>query len=121
MLHLFQFLVCTEGEKRNLLSLRGDKAIWRKSIFIWSKIALLALGEYQTIIVKGRKRTKRERKRKGEGKKEREIEEGRKEGNVVVCTLVGKEFPDVRQNERRIEFIRVGDAQLKGELIPYVS
>ena len=35
---------------------------------------------------------------------------------------VGKEFPDVRQNERRIKFIRVRDAvrtvgQLKGELI----
>ena len=34
---------------------------------------------------------------------------------------VGKEFPDVRQNERGIKFIRVGDAvrtagQLKGEL-----
>ena len=33
---------------------------------------------------------------------------------------VGKEFPDMRQNERRIKFIRVGDAgktagQLKGE------
>lgn len=41
----------------------------------------------------------RERKRKGEGKKEREIEEEGKEGNVVVCTLVGKEFPDVRPNE----------------------
>ena len=33
----------------------------------------------------------------------------------MVCTLVGKEFPDMRQNERRGEFIRVGDAQLKGE------
>ena len=31
--------------------------------FYMVKIALLALGEYQTIIVKGRKRTKRERKR----------------------------------------------------------
>ena len=34
---------------------------------------------------------------------------------------VGKEFPDVRQNEREIKFIRVGDAvrtvgQLKAEL-----
>ena len=33
---------------------------------------------------------------------------------------VGKEFPDMRQNEREIMFIRVGDAartagQLKGE------
>ena len=35
---------------------------------------------------------------------------------------VGKEFPERRQNERRIKFIRVGDAirtagQLKGELM----
>ena len=29
---------------------------------------------------------------------------------VVVYAQVGKEFPDMRQNERRIEFIRVGDA-----------
>ena len=41
--------------------------------------------------------------------------------NVVVCTWVGKEFPDMRCNEREIKFIRVGDAvrtagQLKGEL-----
>ena len=40
---------------------------------------------------------------------------------VVVWARVGKEFPDVRQNEREIKFIRVGDAvrtagQLKGEL-----
>ena len=39
----------------------------------------------------------------------------------MVCAWVGKEFPDVRQNEREIQFIRVGDAvrtedQLKGEL-----
>ena len=39
---------------------------------------------------------------------------------VVVRAWVGKEFPDVRQNERRIKFIRAGDAvrtmgQLKGE------
>jgi len=38
----------------------------------------------------------------------------------VVRARVGKEFPDLRQNERRIKFIRVGDAvrtagQLKGE------
>ena len=82
--------------------------------FSMVKIALPTLGEFQTIIVKGRKRTNR-KKRKGEGKKEREIEEGRKEVNVVVGTLVGKEFPDMRQNERRGDFIRVGDAQLKGE------
>ena len=35
---------------------------------------------------------------------------------------VGKEFPDIRHNEREIKFIRVGDAvkvasQLKGELM----
>ena len=29
---------------------------------------------------------------------------------VVVRAWVGKEFPDMRQNERRIKFIRVGDA-----------
>ena len=39
---------------------------------------------------------------------------------VVVHAWVGKEFPDMRQNERSIKFIRVGDAvrtagQLKGE------
>ena len=41
------------------------------------------------------------------------------EENVVVRAQVGKEFPDTRQNEREIKFIRVGDAvrtagQLKG-------
>ena len=41
---------------------------------------------------------------------------------VMVYVWVGKEFPDMRQNERRIKFIRVRDAvrtvgQLKGELI----
>ena len=40
--------------------------------------------------------------------------------SVVVWVQVGKEFPDMRQNEREIKFIRVGDAvttvaQLKGE------
>ena len=39
----------------------------------------------------------------------------------VVPAQVGKEFPDMRQSERRIKFIRVGDAvrtvgQLNGEL-----
>ena len=39
---------------------------------------------------------------------------------VMVQVWVGKEFPDMRQNEREIKFIRVGDAvrtagQLKGE------
>ena len=38
----------------------------------------------------------------------------------MVCVWAGKEFPDMRQNKRRIEFIRVGDAvrtagSLKGE------
>jgi len=38
----------------------------------------------------------------------------------VVCAWAEKEFPDMRQNEREIQFIRVGDAvrtagQLKGE------
>ena len=38
----------------------------------------------------------------------------------MVCAQAGKEFPDMRQNEREIKFIRVGDAvrtasQLKGE------
>ena len=42
--------------------------------------------------------------------------------NVVVRALVGKEFPDNRQNEREVKFIRVGDAvrtvgQLRGELM----
>ena len=41
---------------------------------------------------------------------------------VVVWSWVGKEFPDVRQKEREIKFIRVGDTvrtvgQLKGELM----
>ena len=40
----------------------------------------------------------------------------------MVRARVGKEFPDMRQNEREIKFIRVGDAvrtedQLKGELM----
>ena len=39
---------------------------------------------------------------------------------VVVYVRVGKEFPDIRQNERELKFIRVGDTvrtagQLKGE------
>lgn len=29
---------------------------------------------------------------------------------VMVCVQVGKEFPGRRQNERRIEFIRLGEA-----------
>ena len=40
--------------------------------------------------------------------------------SVVVWVQVGKEFPDMRQNEREIKFIRMGDVirtvgQLKGE------
>ena len=40
--------------------------------------------------------------------------------SVMVQAWVGKEFPDMRQNEREIKFIRVGDTvrtmgQLKGE------
>ena len=39
---------------------------------------------------------------------------------VVVWVLVGKEFPDMRQSEREIKFISMGDAirtvgQLKRE------
>ena len=30
--------------------------------------------------------------------------------DVVVHASIGKEFPDMRQNERKIKFIRVGDA-----------
>ena len=29
---------------------------------------------------------------------------------IMVCARGGKEFPDMRHNERRIEFIIVGDA-----------
>ena len=41
--------------------------------------------------------------------------------NVMDQVRIGKEFPDMRQNEREIKFIRIGDAvttegQLKGEL-----
>ena len=41
--------------------------------------------------------------------------------SVMVQVWVGKHFPDMRQNEREIKFIRMGDAvrivgQLKGEL-----
>ena len=31
--------------------------------------------------------------------------------NVVVHAQIGKEFPNMKQNERRIEFIRVGDEE----------
>ena len=45
---------------------------------------------------------------------------------VTVCVWVGKAFPDMRQNERGIQFIRVGDAvrtasQLKGKPTPLVN
>ena len=41
--------------------------------------------------------------------------------SVVLRARVGKEFPDMRQNEREIKVIRMGDTvgtvgQLKGEL-----
>ena len=41
--------------------------------------------------------------------------------NVVVWVRVEKEFPDMRQNEKEIKFIRMGDTvrtagQLKGAL-----
>ena len=32
------------------------------------------------------------------------------QGSVAVRAQVGKEFPDMRQNEREITFIRMGDA-----------
>ena len=40
----------------------------------------------------------------------------------MFCVQVGKEFPDMRQNEREIKFVRLGDAvrtvgQLEGELM----
>lgn len=35
--------------------------------------------------------------------------------DVVVDVWVGKEFTDMRQNQRRIEFIRVGDTIPKNE------
>ena len=44
-----------------------------------------------------------------------------KQVGIVIWALAGKGFSDMRQKERRIKFIRVGDAdraagQLKGEL-----
>ena len=46
--------------------------------------------------------------------------------SVVVCAWVGKEFPDMRQSERRIKSVRVGDAirisgQLKGQPTAFVG
>ena len=45
---------------------------------------------------------------------------------VMVCPWVAKEFPDVRQNEKRVKFTKVGDAVrtmgwLKGELNPFAG
>ena len=45
---------------------------------------------------------------------------------VGVCVRIGKECPDMRQNERRIKFIREGDTVrtvdwLKIELTPFVG
>ena len=45
---------------------------------------------------------------------------------VVVYVQVGREFPDTRQNERRREFTRAGDAVrpvgwLKTETVPFVG
>ena len=42
----------------------------------------------------------------------------------MVCEWVRKGFPDMRQNERRKKFVRLGEAvrtmgQLKGEPIPF--
>ena len=44
----------------------------------------------------------------------------------MVCARVRKEVPDMRQNEKIIKFIRVGDAvrtvvQLKGEPTSFVD
>ena len=41
----------------------------------------------------------------------------------MVNAWAGKEFPDMRQNERRVKFVRVGDTggkagRLKGKLTP---
>ena len=46
--------------------------------------------------------------------------------SLIVCAWVGKEFPDMRQNERRIELIKVGEAVrtlgwLKREWTPFVG
>ena len=42
---------------------------------------------------------------------------------IVVCVQLGKDFPNMRQNEKSMKFIRVGKAvrtvgRLKGELTP---
>ena len=60
------------------------------------------------------------KKRRGGGGRDPKIPV-RATKNVVVRARVGKEFPDMRQNERETKFIRMGDTvrpagQLKGEL-----
>ena len=35
----------------------------------------------------------------------------------MVCARVGKEFPDMRQNERRIKFIRVGEGRVAASTV----
>ena len=45
---------------------------------------------------------------------------------VMVCVRVGKEFPDMRQNEKTTKFIRAEDTvrtvgQLKGEANPFAG
>ena len=45
---------------------------------------------------------------------------------VTVRARAGKEFPDMRQNERRIKFTSVGDTvrtagQIKGESTPFMG
>ena len=47
-------------------------------------------------------------------------------GSLMIHAQVGKEFPDMRQNERRIKFTRMGDAvrtsgQLTGEPSVFAS
>ena len=37
----------------------------------------------------------------------------------MVCVGVGKEFPDVRHNEKRIKFTRVGDGEGNGTPLQY--
>ena len=44
----------------------------------------------------------------------------------MVWVWVGKEFPDMRQKEREIKFVRVGDTvrtagQLKGSLVHFYT
>ena len=45
---------------------------------------------------------------------------------IMVCPWVAKEFPDVRQNEKRVKFTKLGDAVrtmgwLKGEPNPFAG